>query len=176
MTKEQKILLVFVLAIAGGGATFYVSQEKPVSAEVLQGASLQHGKTSQTENTNTTGAQAIVVTTATASGTTEISAVTENKTLTESILYTVPENHRDEIKVVVTVDQEGKILDVDFSYSTPSNKESQEYLAKFDATFNPSLVVGKKLNEVKLSRVGGASLTTAAFNQAIRNMSTTFNG
>jgi hypothetical protein len=170
MTKEQKILLVFVLAVAAGGAVFYVSKEKQVVVEVKQGDIV-----SQTENTNT-DVQAIVVTTATASGSVEHQVVNENKTLTESLFYTVPEDHRDEIKVVVIVDQSGKILDVDFSYSAPSNKESREYLAKFDTTFNPSLIIGKKLEDVKLSRVGGASLTTAAFNQAIHNLSTAFKG
>jgi hypothetical protein len=175
MTKEQKILLVFVLAVAGATATFYVSQEKPVVAEVIQDTFSQGSLAVQTENVNT-DASAIVVTTATAPGVTEHPVVTENKTLTESLFYVVPENHRDEIKVVVIVDQEGRILDVDFSYSNPSNKYSQEYLAKFDTTFTPSLVVGKKLGDIHLSRVGGASLTTAAFNQAIHNLSTTFNG
>lgn len=44
--------------------------------------------------------------------------------------------------------------------------ESQEYQAKFASGFK-TLVVGKKIDEVSLTRVAGSSLTSSGFNDAL---------
>jgi hypothetical protein len=159
MTKEQKILLLFVLAIAGGGAVYYVTQSGPA-----------------TSGTDT----AIVETTTTQTGTktpttptTPVPAApgnTSTKTITETVSYSVPENHQEEMVVVATVDSNGTLIDVKVS-SVPTNKESRGYYGAFSNAFKPSLVTGKNISSISVSRIGGASLTTGAFNKALGNIS-----
>ncbi|MHD0330680.1 hypothetical protein ACY18M_17150, partial [Proteus mirabilis] len=47
--------------------------------------------------------------------------------------------------------------------------ESREYQAKFASGFK-TLVVGKKIDEVSLSRVAGSSLTSGGFNAALADI------
>lgn len=58
------------------------------------------------------------------------------------------------------------ITDVSYSEST-KDRESSEYYNSFIKSFKTSDVVGKKIEDVSLSRVGGASLTTKAFMSAL---------
>lgn len=75
---------------------------------------------------------------------------------------------RDEHKVSVSLSLDGsKITDANVTYnggdpSTPSQ-------GTFDDAYKAE-VIGKNINEVALSRVGGASLTTNAFNQAVEKI------
>lgn len=69
------------------------------------------------------------------------------------------------IGVSVTLSDDGTITD---ATATPEGKtgESQEFQSKFVSGFK-SQVVGKKIDEVSLSRVAGSSLTPNGFNNAI---------
>ncbi|MBI3889860.1 hypothetical protein HY312_04825, partial [Candidatus Saccharibacteria bacterium] len=50
-----------------------------------------------------------------------------------------------------------------------SGGEAEEYQSKFVASYK-SEVVGKKVNEVSLSRVAGSSLTPLGFNTALETI------
>lgn len=167
MTKEQKILLLFVLIIAGAGATYYFTQEKtPTTVETTQ------TQTTGTQ-TNTTGQTEVTGTVTTG---TNVTVEATAKTVTDKVSYQAPENHTEGLTVNATLDASGKITDVTFAFDTPSNPESRQYQNKFTNSFKASTLVGTKLGDVKLSRVGGASLATAAFNKALAELAVKANG
>lgn len=72
------------------------------------------------------------------------------------------------IAVSVTLGSDGIVTDATV---TPEGKtgEAQNYQNKFASGFK-SLVVGKKIDEVQLSRVAGSSLTSGGFNDAIKDI------
>lgn len=167
MTKEQKILLLFVLIIAGAGATYYVVQ-KPVSNEVVV--------VPVTKEVKVTPSSPVVEVPPTSTTSVVKKPEATSKTFKETTNYQVPENHSETIIVTTSIDAQGNITDITFAYNTPTNKESRQYLGKFDSAFNKSMVVGKNINSVNLARVGGASLTTGAFNKSLQSIKTQFNG
>ena len=143
MTKEQKFLLLVVLIVAGAGSVIYVQNEKKEGEVLSSKVALKAGKT--------TG---------------EILSTT--KTLETAVTYSVPENHTETLKVIVAL-KDGVITDISFS-ENPSNKESREYYTNFSKNFSRGQFIGKTLENVSLSRVGGASLTTRAFNAGIADI------
>jgi hypothetical protein len=165
MTKEQKILLLFVLLIAGSGTALYLTKSGNTPT-----ATVQTPSTSTNTNTQTQGDTAGVGTQPSATVTGTVTTPAQNKTLTQVEMYEVPNGNKEEITVTVIVDGAGNIIDVKFAYNTPTNPESSKYLEKFNRAFTASSLVGKKIGSVKASRVGGASLTTGAFNQAIATL------
>lgn len=76
--------------------------------------------------------------------------------------YTV-EGKQDSITVQLTIqnDYASNLVDT-YTYSSTKSKKYQD---SFESNIR-SLVVGKAINNISLSRVGGASITTNAFNQA----------
>jgi uncharacterized protein with FMN-binding domain len=53
----------------------------------------------------------------------------------------------------------------------PQARESQQYQGQFIGGISDE-VVGKKIDEIKVSRVAGSSLTSGGFNQAIEEIKT----
>lgn len=155
MTKQQAVLLLFVLIIIGGGVTLYVTSSGASKTPAGSGTELPSAGTSATSGQPASSA---------------------NKTVLESLQYTVPNGNMEDITVACVVDAAGNIVDVTFKYGTPTNPESKEYLAKFNNSFKAGDLIGTKIGQKKLSRVGGASLTTAAFNAAIDSLATKVNG
>ncbi|MEN9881130.1 MAG: hypothetical protein RLZZ308_313 [Candidatus Parcubacteria bacterium] len=174
MTKEQKILLLLVLAVSAAGATLYVSNQKD---KVLSSVSAETEMVADTHNQITQPVQSSPKEEA---GTAQGSAsATENQSagnqkITQQITYSVPENHSNTLSVTVTL-LDGVIVDVSFS-EQPTNKESKEYYEKFSRTFSNATVVGQPIGAVSLSRIGGASLTTKAFNEALRSIAQDIRG
>ncbi len=85
-------------------------------------------------------------------------------TLTGKGTYQTPARTTHEIDVTLTVEA-GIVTDAKVVYDNGEgfSNPNQE---RFDGAYK-ALVVGKSLNDISLSRVGGASLTTEAFNQAL---------
>ncbi len=171
MTKEQKILLLFVLLIAGSGTAFYVSKSgtpvTPAATQTSQGAAPVTTQPT-TANTGTS-----------VSGTvTGVTPTAQNKTIVETITYQTPEESQENVTVTAVVDASGNIVDVTFAYGTPHKIESKEYLGKFVAALPTAktTLIGTKIGSQQLSRVGGASLTTAAFNKALSALATKVTG
>lgn len=110
--------------------------------------------------------QAVTSTTSDAS---DLNIPTKDGQYSSTISYSVPENGQNSISVKVTITS-GKISDIEDSISYDS-RESREYNDSFDSSIKGE-VVGKKLDQISLSGVGGASLTTEAFMQALSEIST----
>lgn len=161
MTKEQKILTLLILLVAGGGAALYFTTAKP--SESISPAKTEVA-TDSTQNQVNVPAQPsspekVVETANTAPSTISIPYTSEQT-------YSVPENSQEKIKVILVV-KSGLIEDVTFSFDPPSKRESAEYLSSFKKALAKTDLKGKKVSDIKLSRVGGASLTTGAFMKAV---------
>ena len=83
------------------------------------------------------------------------------------VSYRVPSGEEN-IKVSITIDKD-VISDIKVNLSK-TDKQSLEYQTGFENSYK-SLVLGKNIKEVNLSRIGGASLTTNAFMEAIKSIS-----
>jgi hypothetical protein len=84
------------------------------------------------------------------------------------IYFKVPENHINELTVSINLDENKKILSVDNVHFGKA-RESTRYKSAFQSRINQE-TVGKKISDLSLSSVGGASLTTDAFMQAIKEI------
>lgn len=99
---------------------------------------------------------------------TEVSSTTDSsmeaKSYTENVSYLTPA--RTEHKMAVTLKvANGVVTEADVVYDGGAGFSNQNQ-ERFDGAF-ASEVVGKPLAEISLSRVGGASLSSAAFNEAV---------
>jgi hypothetical protein len=167
MTKQEKFLLLVVFLVAGVGATIYVSNQKESEAVVSQVQSGALNLEGGVVNTAPVGGVS------TQGGTTQTGGsgtVTTGNTSTVSrkdvvVTYGVPNGETETLSVFVTTNG-GVISDITFAM-TPTNPTSAQYFNGFKNSFPKSQIVGKTLNDISLSRVGGASLTTNAFNKAI---------
>ncbi len=89
-------------------------------------------------------------------------------TLQENVTYLTPARTEHQLAVTMTVDNNNIVTDVNVVYDE-TNGFSNGHQERFDGLYKAE-VIGKPLSEISLSRVGGASLTTDAFNEAVRNM------
>lgn len=84
-------------------------------------------------------------------------------TYTSKITYKVPDHRNYTMDVTVTIDND-KITTSNIVYSDNALEDSNT--KKFDNAYS-SQVIDKDIDSINLSRIGGASLTTKAFNDAI---------
>jgi hypothetical protein len=87
----------------------------------------------------------------------------KNGTYSQTTRYTVP-GEINSISATIIVEND-TVVSVVTSHEY-GGRESIKYITGFDASIS-SQIVGTKLSDAKPSRIGGASLTTTAFNQAI---------
>ncbi|MFN3692612.1 MAG: hypothetical protein ACK4SL_00760 [Candidatus Paceibacteria bacterium] len=84
---------------------------------------------------------------------------------TANITYRAPENSNHTMAVTLTL--KGDIVTAtSITYGGDKVSESSKYQSRFMSAYQ-SQVIGKKLDAIRLSRVGGASLTTGGFNEAV---------
>lgn len=167
MSKKATIVTVSGLSLvilASAAAYFLVfakngSDSASNSTNQSAVASTSATTTGSTSNSNTS-------TTNTSTSTNSTTTVTMYKdgTYSNSQTYRVPEGHSNTISVKITLSGDViKDLTVDSNYNS---RESERYVSGFESSIK-SKVVGKKISDVNLSIVGGASLTTDAFTEAI---------
>lgn len=84
--------------------------------------------------------------------------------------YTTPANQPLHLTVSVAVDDNDLIEEVNVIYDDQeSGKYTTPFQERFDGAYHEA-VIGQDIKTVSLSRVGGASLTSGAFNEAIQNI------
>jgi hypothetical protein len=88
-------------------------------------------------------------------------------TYSQTVSYVVPNNHTEPMTVTITV-EDNIITGTELEF-TATNEVSEKYQKRFTDWHTPE-VVGKPLAEVSLVRLGGASLTSVAFNEALRDI------
>lgn len=106
------------------------------------------------------------------SSTSSSSGTYKDGTYTAEGSYQTPETV-EKITVQVTL-ADDTITAVDVT-GDPQARESQQYQSQFIGGISDE-VVGKKIDEIKVSRVAGSSLTSGGFNQAIEEIKTEAKG
>jgi hypothetical protein len=91
----------------------------------------------------------------------------QDGTFETTIAYSVPNNHEETMRISITL-KDNVVTATEISY-VPSNGTSERYLNRFNE-WHAAEVVGQPIDEIKLSRLGGASLTTVAFNNALADI------
>ena len=79
--------------------------------------------------------------------------------------YVTPGRSSHDVNVTLTV-ADDTITNASVTFTGDDNRTSTGWQSKFAAAYQTQ-VVGKKIDDVSLTRVGGASLTTGAFNKAL---------
>lgn len=93
--------------------------------------------------------------------------VSQTKTYTAEETYFVSNN---KYTIDVTLDvKDGIVTNTDVMYGNKETGYQHPLQERFDGAYKTQ-VVGKKLDNISLSRVGGASLTSKAFNEAVANI------
>lgn len=128
-------------------------------------------KTSQTstaeiqDNTQKTMTSSIKTTTIDTSSVTTIA----DNTITKNTTYNTDHGkHRVTASFALTQDTDGTITAVTATM-TSGDHESRQYINRFNSAAR-SQIVGKKISELSLSAVGGASDTTDAFLQVVSSL------
>ncbi len=129
-----------------------------VGLGVVGGVLLTKNNTSST-NKNTADTSA----TTQGSTTTGSSKSYKDGAYTADGTYMTPEG---EEKITVTLTLKGNAITEVNTTSNPVHHESRQYQTFFQNNYK-KLVVGKKIDEVNLSRVSGSSLTPIGFNAAL---------
>jgi hypothetical protein len=79
--------------------------------------------------------------------------------------YVAPGNANHTVTVALTLDND-VVKDATITYGGDKVETSSNYQRKFSDNYK-KIVIGKPIDTLSLSRVGGASLTTKAFNEAV---------
>lgn len=162
MTKTDKIILALgAVAIASAAIVGGISLTKTSSNQQSTGASQTSTNDSQTTTTTSSASQSNI--------NTEVSSGYKDGTYTASASYSVPHNGSNSIAVTLTV-KDGVItaVNADNSYT---DHESSEYIDMFEQALEGK-VVGQSVASLSPSRIGGASLTTGGFSDALETIRT----
>lgn len=143
------IAIVIVIAL---GVGFTLFQNKPAEAPTVAPAT-------QEAPVPTTPAEP-----AAASSATDYT----DGTYTTDVTYFTPKRDEYGVNVSLTLTKD-IVTDAKVTYSNGGEKDPNA--ARFEAAYKKE-VIGKDIDTLNLSRVGGASLTTAAFNNALVNIKT----
>ena len=160
MDTKRKVFVVLgsvaVIAVAGAtaGALFFGGDSTTVPSS---GSSLVSDSTSSTDASSTGSDQ-------TSTTTTPTTGTYADGTYTASASYRVPHGYSNSIRTNLTV-KDGTVTAVDVQ-NDASDRESESYIDWFEQELE-SEVVGKSLADLSPSRIGGASLTTDAFDQTL---------
>jgi len=156
------ILIIGAVIIAIGVGTFaYLSRESvsELEPEVIRIEEVQEIEIIEPEVTNESELD-----TETEASNTE---TTTTQTLSATGNYLTPA--RTAHTVDLTLELRGDTVtdaSIIFDGKDAAGQYSNDNQARFDAAYKAQ-VVGKRLDEISLSRVGGASLTSQAFNEAV---------
>lgn len=160
MEKNKNILIIIFIILVGVGFFF-------LFLAILSGDDEGNSKNTSGQEM---GSDVVTPTLSTENSSTELDTDSSDTSLysdgnySSKIEYQVPKRYTDSISVELKL-SDGVVnsLSVD---QFASNDESAFYQGGFEDVIEAE-VVGKSLEELSLSRVGGASLTTQAFMDAI---------
>lgn len=159
------IASIAAVAVIIGAVTYVFNTEKPANTTRSQPSAFQ---TADGEDSDQVGSTYNVAGTGTAIGSGSSSGVSSTATYKDgtysaSSSYMVP-HAQNNITVKITI-ANGAVSSVSASHNARDD-ESQMYVSRFNQSID-SAVVGKPFKNISLSRVGGASLTTDGFTQAL---------
>jgi uncharacterized protein with FMN-binding domain len=160
MKPTQKLFTVIgsVAVVAAAGWTGYALFATPNTSSNV---ATQAATSSNSSATDTTVSQNETTSTTTSSGAT---GSYKDGTYTASTSYMVPHGGQNSLSATITV-AGGSITAVTVN-DNYSDRESGMYVSDFESAISSS-VKGQSLANVSVSRVGGASLTSEAFNSVL---------
>ncbi len=160
-TNPATPILVGALAVASiVGATVFAFHQNSTSTSASKTPT-----TSQTSSADTTGTTSTTSVADNGASASSVSSSYKDGTYTATASYSVPHGYQNTIDVTVTV-KDGVVTAVKTSHNY-QDQESSMYIDAFDAAIQSS-AVDKAIGTISsLSRVGGASLTTYGFDEAI---------
>jgi uncharacterized protein with FMN-binding domain len=162
-TYTPRIVGALAIAIvAGAGGYLLFTSTKSMSASSATTTTSQVASTTSSA-TPATSASATTTDTSTTSSST-VSSGYKDGTYSSTITYSVPKGATNTLAVTLSISG-GKITVVDTA-NTIEDRESQEYVDSFSSRISSS-VVGTTISDAYVGRVGGASLTSNAFNNAL---------
>lgn len=151
---------VAIVATAGiTGIVLFAQKDTPANVGVTSPT-----KSVANSATNTNSTQ-----TSTSSSTSSNSSSYKDGTYTSVVSYAVPRGGQNSIKATVVINSD-KISSVTTS-DNYTDRESGMYVSSFEGSVS-SDATGQSIGSYSPSRIGGASLTTSAFNEAITNIAT----
>ncbi|MCB9834426.1 hypothetical protein H6792_00130 [Candidatus Nomurabacteria bacterium] len=172
--------LVKILAIAGVSVGLFVivyitlisdqddsisSSQQTVSTSIDRSSDeTDSGTSTQSESATTDSSSS----SSDSSSNTQASNTYQDGTYQSSQTYRVPGGTAS-LALELTLSQD-IVESMDLTYQA-SDHESSQYLSRFESQIS-SKVVGKSLDQISLSRVAGASLTTDAFSLALQDIAT----
>lgn len=168
MKTQDKILITpgtaAVVAVSGIiGYGLFVTPNQTTNATSSSQVSSTNSTTSN--NTSSTGSSSSGSTSSSTSSTGSTSSSSyKDGTYTASSSYSVPHGGQNSITATVAISG-GKITSVKTS-NNYTDRESGSYIDWFDQEIS-STVTGQSIGDVSVSRVGGASLTSFAFNDVL---------
>lgn len=95
----------------------------------------------------------------------EIPLASGGGTFTAAVSYLTPARTSHDMDVTLTVDASGIITAASIVYDNGAGF-SNAHQERFDGAYT-AMVIGQPIDSVSLARVGGASLTTSGFNDAV---------
>lgn len=83
----------------------------------------------------------------------------------QKVTYKIPEEKTEDLTLSIKLNDEGIIVDSNVTF-TVNERVSLQYQTDFTKNYKAQ-IIGKNIKDINLSRVGSASLSTKAFNEAI---------
>lgn len=155
------ILILSTVVISGIGISLLQSAQSPSRLSV---SSVSSSVTSFSSDMIANSVASTISTVSSSSSNSTTNYTYKDGQYTSSITYTVPSRDTGVIKVQLTLAND-IITNVSIS-QTANERSSDEYQSSFANSYQ-SYVIGKNINTISLSRIGGASLTTGGFQQAL---------
>ncbi len=164
-TKDKISLTVGTIAlIATGAGVGWVMFGGGDDAETVTTTSSSSSKTSTSSGTTSTSTNTASTSYTSSSSTSSSSSSYKDGTYTASANYSVPKGDSNTITATVEVSG-GKIVSVTTT-NDYTDHESKSYISRFESSLSGS-ATGQSLADYSPSRIGGASLTTAGFNDVL---------
>jgi len=167
MKPQEKTFIIVgtsaILIAAGLGGSYLFFAKDAAPSGVATSASASTG-TGSSDVTTTPSTPTSASSTNTSSTTTATSSGYKDGTYSATSNYSVPQGNSNSIGVSITV-KDGVVTAVktDENYS---DRESEMYIDSFESLLQ-NAVVDKSIKNLQLNRIGGATLTTAAFDDAL---------
>lgn len=185
------VLIIVALAVALGVGSYFLRPQdvtEPVTSEIVVPNETTDGTTVPAEDNDTPETNNVPledgdepkIETVPVSTTTEKPAETTPATPTTAYSdgahsittsYIAPGNANHTMAVTLTL-KDDVVTASTITFGGDKVGESSKYQSRFMSAYE-SQVIGKKLDTIKLSRVGGASLTTGGFNDAVAKVKAT---
>jgi len=160
------LIVAFVITALGVGGFLFI--QNPASDAIKTETPAARTEETPSTEMNTemdTNSETSATTGATSQDNTSVYA---NGTYSASASYITPGRSTHNVNVTLTLAND-IITDTKVTFTGDENRTTSGMQSKFTAAYQ-TLVVGKKIDDLSLSRVGGASLTTGAFNKALEEV------